>query len=174
MWVPSLLQEDPTCGRATEPMQHKYWAWALEPASRGCWSLYALGPILSCKRSPCNEKTTHLNEKSPPLVIIEKTLHIATKTQHSWGKKRCTCKKGCVCVRADTHRSTHTRKHGEEADCGEVLGEDFWSFIIRIMTGKAKHCFEICLCVWKGGWMLLMYSRKYQTPTWSLYQLSLL
>ena len=42
------------------------------------------------------------------------------------------------------------------------------------MTEKTKHCFETHLCVWKGRWMLLMYSGKYWTLTWSFYQLSLL
>lgn len=60
-------------------------------------------------------------------------------------RSKCTCKKGdvyaCVCVCA------LICKHWGEVDCGEKLGKDFQSFIIRIMTGKTKHRFEICLCV---------------------------
>ena len=36
--VPSLVQEDPTCHRATKPVRHNYWAWALEPASHNYWA----------------------------------------------------------------------------------------------------------------------------------------
>ena len=32
-WVWSLIQEDSTCLRATEPVHHNYWACALEPES---------------------------------------------------------------------------------------------------------------------------------------------
>ena len=37
-WVRSLVQEDPTCHRATKPVHHNYWACALEPASHNYWS----------------------------------------------------------------------------------------------------------------------------------------
>ena len=38
MQVPSLIQEDPSCPRATKPVRHNYWACALE--SRNCyWAL---------------------------------------------------------------------------------------------------------------------------------------
>ena len=30
----ALVQEDPTCRRATKPVHHNYWAWALEPAHK--------------------------------------------------------------------------------------------------------------------------------------------
>ena len=36
--VRSLVQEDPTCCRATKPMHHNYWGCALEPASHNCWA----------------------------------------------------------------------------------------------------------------------------------------
>ena len=38
-WVQALVQEDPTCGGATKPVSHNYWACALEPASHNYWSL---------------------------------------------------------------------------------------------------------------------------------------
>ena len=50
-WVWSLIQEDPTCHRATEPVRHNYWACALEPGSCKDWSLCALEPALHDKRS---------------------------------------------------------------------------------------------------------------------------
>ena len=37
-WVRALVQEDPTCHGATKPVQHNYWACALEPASHNYWA----------------------------------------------------------------------------------------------------------------------------------------
>ena len=36
MWVRALVQEDPTCRRATKPVRHNYWACALEPLGHNC------------------------------------------------------------------------------------------------------------------------------------------
>ena len=36
--VQSLIQEDPTCRRATKPMCHNCWACALEPVSHNYWA----------------------------------------------------------------------------------------------------------------------------------------
>ena len=36
--VQALVHEDPTCRRATKPMHHNYWVYALEPASHSYWS----------------------------------------------------------------------------------------------------------------------------------------
>ena len=36
--VQALVQEDPTCRRATKPMHHNYWACTLEPASHNYWA----------------------------------------------------------------------------------------------------------------------------------------
>ena len=33
-----LVQEDPTCLRATKPVPHNYWGRALEPGSRNYWA----------------------------------------------------------------------------------------------------------------------------------------
>ena len=49
-WVWSLVQKDITCCGATKPVCHKYWASALEP-------------VLHSKRSHCNEKPLHCDEK---------------------------------------------------------------------------------------------------------------
>ena len=83
----SLVQEDPTCRGATEPVCHNYWACALEPASHNYWAHAprahmpqllsprsrahtpqllkptCLKPVLCNKRSHCNEKPTHRNEE---------------------------------------------------------------------------------------------------------------
>ena len=54
-----LVQEDPTCRRATKPMHHNYWACALEPASHNYWARMPqllkpahLEPMLHNKEKP--------------------------------------------------------------------------------------------------------------------------
>ena len=47
-WVQSLVQEDPTCGRATEHVYHSYWAHALQQGSH------------------CNEKPAQHNYRVAP------------------------------------------------------------------------------------------------------------
>ena len=37
-WVWSLVQEEPTCLRATKPVHHNYEAHALEPRNPNCWA----------------------------------------------------------------------------------------------------------------------------------------
>ena len=34
----ALVQEDPTCRRATKPLRHNYWACTLEPVSHNYWT----------------------------------------------------------------------------------------------------------------------------------------
>lgn len=52
--------------------------------------------------------------------------------------------KSVVCVCACTHAMWRVGS----VFCGEKLGgKDFYSSIIKIMTGETKHGFEICLCV---------------------------
>ena len=64
--VQSLVQEDPTC-RATKPMCHNYWTWALEPVCCNCWS-HTLQPVLH-KSSHGNEDPVHHNEEQPPMPV---------------------------------------------------------------------------------------------------------
>ena len=66
----ALIQEDPTCHRATKPMRHNYLAWALEPASHNYWARVpqllkpaCLEPMLCNKRSHHNEKPMHRNKE---------------------------------------------------------------------------------------------------------------
>ena len=56
-----LVWEDHTCRRATKPILHSYWAYALEPASCSCWSPHTLKPMLCNKRSHRNEKPLYCN-----------------------------------------------------------------------------------------------------------------
>ena len=54
----SLVQEDPTCHRATKLMSHNYWTCALDPASRNYWAHVPQLLKPSCPRSsaPQQEK----------------------------------------------------------------------------------------------------------------------
>ena len=59
--VPSLIWEDPTCGRATKPKSCNYWARALEPALRSRRSHHH-------NRSPCTAA------RGQPCLPLEKSL----------------------------------------------------------------------------------------------------
>ena len=76
-WVRSLVQEDPTCRRATKPVCHNYWARALEHASHNFWAPVPqllkparLEPMLHNKWSHGNEKPAHHNKEQPPLGLV--------------------------------------------------------------------------------------------------------
>ena len=95
--VRSLVQEDPTCRRATEPMHHNYWACALELMSHNYWARMLqllkpvrLEPVLHNKRSHRNEKPAHHNEEQPSLATTRESPRAAMKTQHSQKKKSYT------------------------------------------------------------------------------------
>ena len=67
-WVRALVQEDPTCRRATKPVRHSYWACALEPVSHNYRAHMPqllkpthLEPVLCNKTSHHNEKPAHRN-----------------------------------------------------------------------------------------------------------------
>ena len=56
-WVRALVQEDPTCCRATKPVRHNYWPCALEPLSHNYWARMpgtrAPQREATAMRSPC-------------------------------------------------------------------------------------------------------------------------
>ena len=56
--VRSLVLEDPMCRGAAKPMRHNYWTHALQLLKPTC-----LEPVLSNKRSHCNEKPVHHNKE---------------------------------------------------------------------------------------------------------------
>ena len=69
-WLRALVQEDPTCHRATKPVRHNYWACTLEPASHNYWAHVlqllkpaCLEPVLRNKRGHHNKKPVHSNEE---------------------------------------------------------------------------------------------------------------
>ena len=68
--VRALVQENPTCRRATKHVRHNYWAWALEPVSHNYWARVPqllkpvrLEPVLRNKRNHRSEKPMHRNEE---------------------------------------------------------------------------------------------------------------
>ena len=66
-WVQSLLREDPTCHRATKPVRHNYWAWALEPMSHNYWSPHATTTEAHTPRAHALQQEKPLQqEKKPP------------------------------------------------------------------------------------------------------------
>ena len=70
----SLVQEDPTCRRATKPMYHNYWACALEPTGLNYWSPFTLEPVFHNKRSAATWE-------EPLLAATRESPHAATKTR---------------------------------------------------------------------------------------------
>ena len=91
--VQSLVQEDPTCHRATKPRCHSFWAYALEPRSCRYWARLpqllkpeCLEPVSNNKRTYHNEKPPHSTKSSSYLPQLEKTresLLAAKQIQHS-------------------------------------------------------------------------------------------
>ena len=98
--VRSLIQEDPTCGRATKPMCHNYWACAPEPENHNYWvcsrQLLKLAPPRAC--APQQEQweayVPQLDSSpgSPPLEKSPRSNKDPTKTkinkQHCLKKKK--------------------------------------------------------------------------------------
>ena len=54
---------DPTCWEATKTMSLSSWDRAVEPRRWNLWSRRALEPGLQHKRSDCNEKRVHCNQR---------------------------------------------------------------------------------------------------------------
>ena len=112
--VRALVQEDPTCRRATKPVYHNYWACTLEPASHNYWAYmpqllesthsraHVPQPLSPCAatteacvtraHAPQQEKppqweTTMKSSPHSPQLSKESPL-ATTKTQHSQKKKK--------------------------------------------------------------------------------------
>ena len=87
--VQSLVQEDPTCLRATEPVCHSCWARALEPEGCNYWSPCSLEPVLCNKRNHCNEKLMNLSGRVQlPLSTSRESPHSSktSTTANKWSK----------------------------------------------------------------------------------------
>ena len=59
--VPSLVQKDLTCHRATKPMFWNYRACGLEPGKLNYWAHMPRAHALQ-QEKPCKEKSAHSNE----------------------------------------------------------------------------------------------------------------
>ena len=76
----SLVQDNPTCYRAANPVHHNYWTSTLDPMSHNYWAhalwvlqLVLLEPGVSCKkRSHCNEQLATTTKSSPHSLQLEK------------------------------------------------------------------------------------------------------
>ena len=106
--VQSLVQEDPTCCRATKLLCHNYWACALEPASHNYWAhapqlLKPLRPracAATTETESCNywspralslcSATREATAMRSPRTATQSSPHpgAATKTQCSQKKKK--------------------------------------------------------------------------------------
>ena len=82
--VRALVQEDPTCRRATKPVCHNYWACALQPACRNSWSPRAAttGAHALQQEKPLQWEARALQGK-PLLTATRESPCTATKTQCS-------------------------------------------------------------------------------------------
>ena len=72
-WVRSLVWEDSTCCGSAKPVNHKYWACAVEPRSHGAY-MYVLEPACPRSRAPplqCEAYILQL-ESNPLWTQIEK------------------------------------------------------------------------------------------------------
>ena len=71
--VQALVWEDPTCRRATKPVRHNYWAWALRPVSHSYWACVPqllrpthLEPVSSATREATSVRSPCTAMKSSP------------------------------------------------------------------------------------------------------------
>ena len=70
-WVRSLVQEDPTCCRATKPVCHSYWSHTSQSPGSAIREATSM-------RSPCTATIEY-----SLLIATRKSTHTAMKTQHS-------------------------------------------------------------------------------------------
>ena len=69
-WVRALVQEDPTCCRATKPVHHNYWA--LEPTSHNYWSLGTQSPCSTTREATAMRSPCTVTKSSPSSPQLEK------------------------------------------------------------------------------------------------------
>ena len=77
--VRALVQEDPTCCRATKPVRHNYWACALKPARHNYWARAPqllrhthLEPVLRNKKGTAMRSPRTATKSSPCSLQLEK------------------------------------------------------------------------------------------------------
>ena len=81
--VQSLIQEDPTCHRATKPVCHNYWAYALEPGSHNYWA-HTPQLLKLMAQNPCSATREATTLRSPHTATESRTRSLQLeKTPHS-------------------------------------------------------------------------------------------
>ena len=75
----SLIQEDPTCCRATKLVHYNYWACALESWNHNYLGSWTLEPVLHNKRSHRNETLEGNHQGNPWKLLIMKVLFSQSK-----------------------------------------------------------------------------------------------
>ena len=78
-WVPTLIQEDPTCLGAPKPLHHTHWPQALEQLPKPVHP----EPMLPQKRNHRSEKPSSCNWRAGPCSPQLEKVHVVVKTQHS-------------------------------------------------------------------------------------------
>ena len=83
-WVQALVQEDPTCRRATKPVHHNYWACTPQPVSHDYW---ACGPQLLSPRATtteaCAPRTHAPQQEKPPQQEARAPQRIVASAHHN-------------------------------------------------------------------------------------------
>ena len=102
--VQSVILQDPTRRGATRPVNHNYWACALESGGHNYWSPRATEPELHSRRSHCNaatrEEPTHSATREKP--VLQQRPSTAKNNffkkvllgGHTWGKGWGQCSQG--------------------------------------------------------------------------------
>ena len=70
--VQALVWEDPTCRRATKPVPHNYWAWALEPLCHNYWSPCTYSPCSATREATTMRSLPTATKSSPRFPQLEK------------------------------------------------------------------------------------------------------
>ena len=70
--VRALVQEDPTCCKATKPVHHNYWACSLEPASHNYWSPHTESPCSAMREATAVKSPCTSTKSSPCSPQLEK------------------------------------------------------------------------------------------------------
>ena len=70
-----LIREDPSCHRATKPVHHNYWTWALEPRNCSYWALKPMCPRAWAQQQekPLQGETHASTEEYSPLTATRES-----------------------------------------------------------------------------------------------------
>ena len=82
MQVQSLIQEDSTCRKATKPVRHSHWAWALETLELQL-EVHVPRACYPQEEKPPQWEARALQRRVAPARRNWRKARAATKTQHS-------------------------------------------------------------------------------------------